>query len=643
MNIEKALRNYLNCNGPKVKEKDFFEYSNGNGNAILNVLFNLVNEELDSMTDSKTLDRVVEVLRLGEITLRNTEGINRKIVARKLVRLETKMDRIISEGQKKFSNLKKIESEFNKVRRQIDVLLELNEAKDTKQYDFMTFLINETRNITYLEYTLKKMPSLANVKDKDEVPLFRHILRNYLNSIDSSAEEDSLYYENLMSLLLSQQNFSISETEKRTCLDEIYKYVNKASINKKAAKKNQSKLEAVSQLVEKIKGQEKKTKDIDVIAGKYQIHVSFQPALLDQLKLVKDSKEGQMTDREEVKDYIISIDGKDAIEIDDALSCVKLPNGNYRLGVHIASVLGYFPYDSELVQEAIYRRQSIYLSDKYQTKENDFHRTVPIFPYEFSANEGSLKEGEKRLTRSYFFEITPDGEIVKEDFKKTIITNNKRLTYKEVDEMLEKGSDSSELSTTIQNLLEVSSILDKKYQSSDLYEKVKESMDDYTELRVKKVGAENIVYQAMLLTGNRVAEFFARNNYPALYRIHEVNEENNKKLQAMIDTLTQTYGGEQFKNLYQLIEGIYPKGKYAEEGRHSGLDLDHYCHCTSLLRRAADIVMEHALEVCYDKTPTEKELQQLREDIHEKASLINSREAPIDYFVKEYYKKCHHR
>ena len=643
MNIEKALRTYLKGNGPKVKEKDYFEYTEGQGNAILNVLFKLANEELDTMTDAKTLDRLVEVLKLGEITLHNENGINRKIVARKLNKLHEKLDRIIAEGHRKFANLNKIKSEFNKVRRELDVLLELNEAKDTKQYDFMTYLIHEARNFAYLEYTLKKMPALANVRDKDEVPLIRNLIGSYIKSLQEAEEEDTLYYENLITLILSQRSFILSETEKRNCLDDIYKYINKISYNKKAEKRNKAKIDAISQLVDRIKGLEDSSKDIGDIASKYDIHVFFQPALLEDLHLIKEAKEGTMTDRRVVEDFIVSIDGEDAIEIDDALSCKKLENGNYLLGVHIASVLGYFPYESQIVQEAIHRNQSIYLPSTYQSKDNDFNRTVPIFPYDFSADEGSLKEGEKRLTRSYFFEITPTGEVVNEEFVKSIIKNDRRLTYKQVDQILQNGCTDPKVQETIQNLMEVTTLLDSRYVGTELYQKVKEATDDYTELRVKKAGAENIVYQSMLLTGNRVAEFFSRNNYPFLYRVHEVNEENNRKLQAMIDSLNETYGGEQFKNLYQLIEGIYPRGWYAMEGRHSGLDIDHYCHCTSVLRRAADIVVEHALEVCHDKTPTEEELEELREEIAIKAAEINYRQTPIDYFVKEYKKKYRRR
>lgn len=639
MNIEKALRNYLKGIGPKVKTKDFCDFSILNPNASVNVLFKLINEEIDSMDDNKKTDRVLEVLRLLEAVLNNNDGLNRKIIARKLMKLSEKLTRIISEGKAKFKDIRRVEQEFEKLQIEIEKLQDLNEQNDSKQYDLIKFIINETRNISYLEYTLMKMPALANVKDREEVPLFRNLIMSYLNSILTYNEEDILYYENLITIIISQRSFDLSQTERRKCLEEVYKFLEKLNVNKKAAKKNINKIELVKQLIDIIKGIDENHKNIENIASKYHISVSFPSEILEHTKLTKAPKEGEMTDREVVDDFIISMDKDNAVEIDDALSCKRLPNGNYLLGVHIATVLGYFPYESEIVQEAISRGHSIYLPYKYQSRANDFNRAIPIFPYDFSADKGSLIEGERRLARSYFFEIDKDGNVVNERFAKTIITNNRQLTYDRVNKILSKGTDDERLKETIDNLVTVTERLDRRYKGNYLYDQVKENTDDSTELRVKRSGSENIVYQAMLLTGSRVAAFFAENNFPLVYRVHYVNEENNKKLQVMLESLTRTYGGDQFKTLYQLIEGIYPKGWYATEGKHQGLDLEHYCHCTSVLRRAADIVVEHALEVCYDKTPTKEELEKLVEEVANKTIEINSKTSPIEYFVKEYQKK----
>lgn len=639
MNIEKALRNYLNRKGPKIKYDDFCVYCENNADAAINVLFKLANEEIDTMTDSKTLDRVVEVLKYVELIIGSCDDANRKIVNRKIVKLTEKLTRIQIEKYKKFSNMNKIRSEFNKVKRELEVLLDLCEKKDTKQYNFMQYLIEESKNIEYLEYTIKKMPALVNVKDKDEIPLFRNLVKSYLESVIDYNEENVLYYGNLITLIMSQKSFTLSDIEKRKCLEEIYKCINKMSFNKKKQKKNASKLELLKKLTDIVKGNSERYLDIEEIASKYNIEINFSDTLLEKAHLNKAASEGYMSGREEIDDYIISMDGDTAVEIDDALSCKKLPNGNYLLGVHIASVLGYFPYESDIIQNAITRNQSIYLPHRYQSRSDDFNRTIPIFPYEFCADKASLKEGEKRLARSYLFEIDKYGNVVNESFKKTIITNNRQLIYDEANKIITHGTKDEQLQNTINNLLEVTKILDKKFVSTELYDKIKENVSDTSELRVKRIGSENIVYQSMLLTGNRVAEYFNRNGFPLLYRVHYVNEENNRKLEAMIDNLNRTYKGNQFKNLYQLIEGIYPKGWYAEEGRHTGLDLDHYCHCTSVLRRAADIIVEHALEVCCDKEPTKEEIEELKEEIATKVVEINAKQTPIEYFLKEYQKK----
>lgn len=642
MNIEKALSNYLQRKGPKISDRDFCTYVENTDKDIVNVIFKLINDEIDTIDEKKELDRVVEVIRLLELIMSNGAEVKRKVVSRKIKKLNEKMDRIMLENRSKFSNPKKINSEFNKVRRALDSLGEINEAEDSKQFSFMKFLIEETRNVTYLEYTLKKMPSLANVRDKEEVSLFRNLIIRYLQCIMEENEEDTLYFKNLITLLRTQRSFTLTEQEKKKCLEEVYKMLDKMNITKRAQKSNSKKIAQLSKLVEYLKGSTNEKKDVQSVASKYNIEVFFNPNVLEKAKLTGESKEGEMTGREVVDDYVISIDGPGAIEIDDGVSCKKLPNGNYLLGVHIASVLGHFDYNSDIVQQAIERGQSIYLSTKYQQKKDDYESVIPLFPYSFSADKGSLLENEPRLARSYYFEIDKDGNIVNERFKKSIVRNNKQLTYNDVNRIIEKGTSDPQLAEVIDNLQEVTARIEKRFSVDSLYEMIKENTDEYSSLRVGASKSENIIYRAMLLTGTRVAEYFSKMNLPMIYRVHYIDEDKNQKIRDMLDTLNKTYGTDSFKNLYQLIEGVYPKGWYQNEGRHSGLDLDHYCHCTSPLRRAPDIVVEHLLEECYDKTPTEEEIEKLREEVASKIVEINSKISIIDYFVKEYRKKNRH-
>ncbi len=642
MNIEKALRNYIKGIGPKMKYEHFLAITKSHdGNKAADVLFSLINEQIDTMTDTKLLDRTVEVMKYIGLLLVNSETIDRKLVSRKLYKLGEKLSRIEREGKKKY-NMKHLQSEFKKVRRQINELDTMLEDKEPKRYELMKFLINETRNIDYIDCTVKNMPNIVNVQDKDKVSLFRNLINRYLENVEEYNEENIQYYNNMISYIMNQKNFSLSEKERKQCLLDINKYLNKLTYKKKAAKANAKKVVWVDRLVDLIKELNEQKKDITEIANKYNVQVYFDDEILEQAKLCKEPKEGQMKNREILDDFIITIDGADAIEIDDALSCKKLPNGNYLLGVHIASVLGYFEYTSNIVQEALTRTRAIYLPAKYQTKDNDFQRAIPIFPYSFSAEAGSLIENSPKLARTFYFEIDPQGNLVNERFIKSVIRNNKKMTYEDVNEIIQNGTQDEQLQETITNLNIVANLLDTKTHVSELYKNIKENTEDYSELRVKKMGSENIVYQAMLLTGTRVATFFNDHNYPCLYRVHKIDQENSGKLQAIIDNITENYGGKEFKNLYKLLEGIYPKGFYATEGKHDGLGKEHYCHCTSGLRRAADIVVEHALEVCYDKTPTEEELALLEQEVEKRAKEITKKQAPIEWFVDDYrrvYKK----
>ena len=638
MNIEKALRNYLKGSGPRVKYKAFYENASKDPNAAVSVLFDLLNDEVDSMTDTKCLNKTIELINYLKIIITNFDEINRKIIGRRLNKLSEKLDRIESEKKKYFINKKHVKNEFDRLRIEIDEALELTDKQETKQYDFMKFLVNQSKDFEYLEYTLDKVPALVNVRDRDDVPLFRNVIKRLFEAAKNNNLEDVVYYENIISLILSQECFELSSKERKICLDEIYKYICQLNTNKRNSKKYKITIEYLKKLVETIKNLDSNKRNIQSIADKYNIQVFFEPEVIEQAKLVKKPMAGEMTGRKQIDDYIISIDGDKTYEIDDALSCVKLDNGNYLLGVHIASILAHFPYNSEIVNNAIERNQSIYLHKKYDLPDGSQSKTIPIFPYEFSTATGSLVTGEPKYARSYYYEIDPQGNVVNEVFYKSLVVNSKTTTYDEVNRTLKEGSDDKRFEETVRNLTAVTELLAAKNKAAYIYEQIKENTDDYSDLRVKNSGAQNIVYQAMMLTGQRVAEFFARNNYPFIYRVHEVNEENAEKLQFLIENLNKSYGGQQFERLYHILEGVYPKGWYAMKGRHSGLGLEHYCHCTSGLRRAADIIAEHALEVCYDKNPTPEELEELRRDIEEKIRIINEKQKPIEWFAKEYKK-----
>ena len=567
--IEKSLTNFLNGTAPRVSEEELVNYaakSKEKANEIIDILFRVINYSLDNYSGTKSLEKERDLLKCVSTVMVNSDDIDRGIVNRKTQRLDYKLEHLLEYNKSKILDRDNANKEIEKTRLTVIAVADQSVTTETKSYDFINHLVTTIKDITYIEYAFSKVPSLVNAKDKEETCLFENIIIKYMNSIGCGDEEDALYYSNLLSLLMSQKNFSLSTKDKRECLETIYTEINKMSCNKKNKKKNIIHIDFLNNLVDSIKGEEKQVA-IDELSKKYNISISFDPNIICQVNSIK-TKTGIMTNREVVDDYTITIDKDGAIEVDDALTCKKLDNGNYLLGVHIASVLGYFPYESEVVQEAISRNRSIYLPVKYQDIEDDYDRVIPIFPYSFSAQTASLIPGDSKLARSYFFEIDEDGNIIKEEFKKTIVKSDMKATYEQIDEVIQKGSKNKELENLVNSLLEVTEIISRKYNVSEIYEKVKNNTDDFNELPVRNVGSQNIINKIMLLTGNRVANFFAEHNYPCLYRVHEVNENNIIKLQAMIDNLNKTYGGEQYEQLFRVISGIYPKGWYNLKGSH---------------------------------------------------------------------------
>ncbi len=634
--IEKKLANYIKGTTSEPTEQEVIAWINKDANDFINTLFRILNDCVESINGDKEVKRELSLFKYLSAIIHNSDEINRGVITRKLTKLDEKISRLKEEKRNKFSNIKRAYKELEKMRIELyKVQLEVTD-RNTSHYDFISYLINNTRNISYAEYILKKHPNLINAKDVNKTSLLFNILNKYIKSIIDGNEKDITYYENLVTIMLNSKNINFTEQEKRKVIETIYKVINKLSFNKRTIKINQNKIEKLNLLISMLKGTNKNEKRIELIADKYHIDIYFSDALLAKTKLIKSPKISEIEERTEIDDYIITIDDLESLHIDDGLSCIKLDNGNYLLGVHKVTVLGYYPYESRVIQEALNRSSVIYLPRKFTTRDNTQEKIIPMFPYSFAVQTASLLPNKQRLARSHYFEIDKYGNIVNENYLKTIVKSSKKTTYHEIDQVLKKGSSDKRLEELVENLQEVTDILDKKYQSDSLYEGIKESATDCQGNRIKRQGAHNIVYKAMLLVGNRVATYFAEAGYPCLYRVHEINHEDMRKIKEMIDSLTEVYGGEQYKNLYQLIEGMYPKGWYATSGRHDGLNLDHYCHCTAELIRGADIVVEHALEVCYDNRPTDKEMLLLADEIERRAAEINAKQSSIEYFLKEY-------
>lgn len=336
--------------------------------------------------------------------------------------------------------------------------------------------------------------------------------------------------------------------------------------------------------------------------------------------------------RVDLRDKIIfTIDGEDAKDLDDAVRVEKLNNQNYRLEVHIADVSYYVKEESLLDREALIRGTSIYM----------LGRVIPMLPRELSNGICSLNAGEDRFTLSCIMEIDKNGNVVSSDVFKSIINVRERMTYKDVQKILDK-SDKDILKKynnyieDFKSMEELAKILkNRRMEQGYLNLDIPESKIDLDlNGKVIDIGkyetsfANEIIEQFMLIANETIAEKFFWLEAPFIYRVHEEPDlekikELNKflynfglKIKASKDNifpkefskiLEEVKGKEEEKVVSNLILRTLKVARYEFENKgHFGIASKYYCHFTSPIRRYPDLfihrIISKYIEENYDVT-----------------------------------------
>lgn len=160
--------------------------------------------------------------------------------------------------------------------------------------------------------------------------------------------------------------------------------------------------------------------------------------------------ESEWARREDLRELdICSIDPPGCTDIDDALHCRPLPNGNFEVGVHIADVSHFIRPGSHCDLEAAKRGTTVYLTN----------RRIDMVPAVLSSNLCSLRGGVERLAMSSIWELTPGAEIVNTRFTKSVIKSKQAYMYSEAQLRIDDASDHSSLTKSIRQLNKLAKIL----------------------------------------------------------------------------------------------------------------------------------------------------------------------------------------
>ena len=394
---------------------------------------------------------------------------------------------------------------------------------------------------------------------------------------------------------------------------------------------------------------------IDVLSVVYEhdAPVEFPQVVFDQISDIKDSVtaddlDGRVDLRNEV---IVTIDGEDAKDLDDAISLKKLDNGNYYLGVHIADVSYYVGEGTPLDKEAFARGTSIYLVD----------RVIPMLPHKLSNGICSLNPHVDRLTISCFMEVDSEGKVVDHEIVPSVINSTERMTYTNVNRILANDQAMQLQYSHVKDLFflmeEIASILQKKrFKRGAIDFDAKEAkviVDNRGNpidvvLRQRGIG-EHIIEEFMLLANETIAEHFYWLELPFLYRVHE-NPKPEKLLQFanVAKTLGYTIKGS-LENVYPnelsaiieaskdtpehtiistLLLRCMQKARYDEQCLgHFGLADEFYTHFTSPIRRYPDLIVHRMIRrFIFENTVDKKTIRYYQELMPEIAEQTSYRE-----------------
>ena len=599
--------------------QEFSSYIDSFGSDILETIYGYINERLDKYVGEDDIDNLDIAFEYLERVLLNTE-YDRKLSNYRIRKLNQKIYRIGVERKKKFANVDEALARLEELEKKV-LRLEIFTSDDINEYKLLKYIVSENTDTIYLSKVFAKMPELVNTRDKKGVTLYQRVLEKNIESINRLDEEKTLYYMNILATISSQRKFHLKDKDKKSILQEIYNALDTINVSKGDRRQRKQKIKWMTNLKSLVLSNDELDKDIENIASRYQIDVE----LPEKLEMYYPKEEVIVDGLPVTQDYTISIDKKSTI-MDQALSCRKLENGNYLLGVHIANPLAYFEYDSPVIQEAISRGSNIYLPIRYELNGKPHSKSIPMFDYRISADLASLKQNEPRYTRSHYFEISREEGVVREFHPRTITKVDLNTSFDEVDYILKSGTKDDKLNETINNLRDVTDILTPIYYNADM-------KSDGNQEEQSDTFARKIVDLTEVLVGHHVATMFAEKNYPCLYRTLTEDETTKKQIGVMIEDLKKTYQTSQVDSLLGTIKSLSPRGIYDLEGSHDGLHLDHYTKCCTPLREASGLIVEHGFEVCFDREPTDDELYELEQEIKRQKDVLNQKETRKGLFI----------
>jgi ribonuclease R len=392
--------------------------------------------------------------------------------------------------------------------------------------------------------------------------------------------------------------------------------------------------------------------DNEIIIRKYGLPDEHGPEAIEEAKRLGSSvKDRDIKGRTDFRSTLtVTIDGEHARDFDDAITIERLPQGSYRLGVHIADVSHYVPEGAALDEEAYERGTSVYFPE----------RAVHMFPSELSTGLCSLNPHVDRLVQSCLMEIDKEGTVVRYEIHDGVIHSDARMTYTEVNAILTDHDEPTiaryqqlvPMFETMRELFEILHQRRRRRGSIDFDLKEPEIVMDDEGMVEEIIAAERniahrIIEEFMLVANETVAGHLDGHDVTTLYRVHEQPDPLKvEEFEEFVSTLGYSLGSapnavkpRDFQRLVERIAGkpeekpiaflmlrTMQKARYDPSNLgHFGLAADSYTHFTSPIRRYPDLVVHRSLRESRQGMSVERQ-EELTDELPEIARHTSERE-----------------
>lgn len=371
-----------------------------------------------------------------------------------------------------------------------------------------------------------------------------------------------------------------------------------------------------------------------LIAIEHECNPDYCEEVYEEIKNIPDEVSESDIEARKNHDFrnktIFTIDGISTKDMDDAVGIEILPNENYQITVSIAEPNHYVKKGTAIYNEAMNRCFTLYM----------LNTAIHMFHPKLANGICSLNEGVDRLTKSVIIEIDQNGEIVNSKVCKSVINSKKKMTYDDVNSILENQVVPEGYEPFVKDILPMKEVSDKIWDKKEKegllelnvvkHEVNIDSNNNVTLVEEERGPAQKMIEILMILANTEIGTLLKNSPLPGIYRVHE--ESDKRKIYELLNILeelgihidknevekdprivkkiireSQMFDSKQVDLISNLILFTFNRAKYTTaEGIHWALNLLIYTHFTSPIRRIVDFIVHMIIDDLFELYNTDE-------------------------------------